>query len=152
MENKRSDLEQFLKRLEKCGDLGLAAQRAGVSDEQLKRWLFKDSPSDIRRKLATRVPNDYTSVFKDSDDSDASDKIALARYKGQLRKNLRAPLMTRENFVKALRHCQLQTKSTRDKAIVNLLVKNPGISNEDGRRKLKITLAAYKMRKKRLLE
>jgi len=38
MGNKQSDLEQFLKRLERCGDLGLAAQRAGVSSEQLNQW------------------------------------------------------------------------------------------------------------------
>src|SRR4029077_16125451 len=102
MENKQSDLEQFLKRLERCGDLALAAQRAGVSNEQFEQW-FKGS--DIRRKLAARVSNDYTNVFKDCEASDILNKIALARYKGLFRKSLRTPLMEPMKFAKALRYC-----------------------------------------------
>jgi hypothetical protein len=129
MENKQSDLlDQFLKRLERCGDFGLAAQRADVSNEQFVQW-FKDS--------------------------DASDKIALARYKAQIRKSFRAGLITPEQFAEVLRYwynCSTKRGSRNDTAIINLLIKNPRISNEDGARKLKIELSAYKMRKKRLID
>jgi hypothetical protein len=33
-----SKLDEYLKRLTRCGDHALAAQRAGVSDEQLNQW------------------------------------------------------------------------------------------------------------------
>jgi len=121
MENKQSDLEQFLKRLERCGDLTLAAQRAGVSDGQLAQWFNA-------RRTNRRNPQAHY-------DPDILSKIALARYKGLMRKNLRAPLMKPEQFALALRYCyNCSTKrgSRNDTAIINLLIKNPRISNEDG--------------------
>jgi len=126
---KLSDLDNFLESLAVCGDFARAAGPAGVSNEQLDQW------------------------FNDSDASDIRCKIALARYKGQFRKNLRTPLMTQENFMKALRHCQLVETKTRksDPRIISLLIKNPKIKDQDGARKLKISIAAYKMLKKRLL-
>jgi hypothetical protein len=139
MENKQSDLEQFLKRLERCGDLALAAQRAGVSGATLEKW-FNARPTNRRNPQAHYDP-------------DILSKIALARVKANLRKNLRTPLMTPEDFVKVLRHYQLvETKTWKsDPRIIPLLIKNPQIKDQDGARKLKITIAAYKMRKKRLL-
>jgi hypothetical protein len=127
MENNQSNLEQFLKRLERCGDFALAAQRAGASDEQLNHWF---------------------------NDPDILSKIALARCKGLMRKNLRAPLMESEQFSEALRYCyNCSTKrgSRNEIAIINLLIKNPKVKDQDGADKLKISIAAYKMRKKRLI-
>jgi hypothetical protein len=123
MGNKQSDLEQFLKRLERCGDLAVAAQRAGVSGEQLAQWFNA-------RRANRRNPQAHY-------DPDILSKIALARWKGQFRKNLRTPLMTQENFVKALRHCQLvETKTWKsDPRIISLLIKNPEIKDQDGARK-----------------
>jgi SRSO17 transposase len=91
MENKRFDLEQFLKRLERYGDLGLAAQRAGVSNEQLNQWFNA-------RQTNRRNPQSHY-------DPDILNKIALARYKGLMRKNLRAGLITPEQFAEVLRYC-----------------------------------------------
>src|SRR5205809_7424155 len=135
---KLSDLDNFLESLAVSGDFARAAGSAGVSGEQLKRW-FKDR--------------------------DASDKIALARYKAQMRKKLSAfPIMThedsvaaltRKDFVKALRWCQLDStklRKERDPKIISLLMKYPHIKDRDGRRKLGISLSAYKMRKKRLFD
>ena len=122
------ELDEYLKRLARCGNFGLAAQRAGVSNEQLNKWF---------------------------NDSDASHKLALARYKWNMRKTLRAGEKSPEDFVEVLRYCyNCSTKrgSRNDAAIINLLIKNPRISNEDGARKLKIKLSAYKMRKRRLFE
>jgi len=126
-----SNLDNFLESLAVCGDFERAARSAAVSDEQLDQWFNDSNASDIRRK------------------------IALARYKGQMRKNLRAPLMTREDFVKALRHCQMvstKLKKERDPKIISLLIRYPHIKDMDGARKLRISLSAFKMRKKRLFD
>ena len=138
---KLSDLDNFLESLAVSGDFARAAEPAGVSDEQLNQWFNA-------RRTNRRNPQAHY-------DPDILSKIALARYKGQFRKNLRTPLMEPEQFAEALRYCyNCSTKrgSRNDTAIINLLIKNPRISNEDGARKLKIKLSAYKMRKRRLFE
>jgi hypothetical protein len=123
-----SELEEYLKRLAKCGDFALAAKRADASDSKLGEWF--NNPEILQ-------------------------KIAMARAQAQMRKHLAAPLMSRKDFIKALRLCTLRStklKKERDRAIIGLLVKNPGISDAAGARKMGISLGAYKMRKKRLIE
>ena len=71
-----SDLDNFLESLAVCGNFGLAAERAGVSVEQLDQWLNCRDP-------------------------EIHDKILLARWKAQFRKNLRAPMMEPKRFIKA---------------------------------------------------
>ena len=126
-----SGLDDFLKKLAKCGDFMKAAQRAGVSDRQLEQW--------FSHRAILRM-------------------IAEARVNAQLRKKFIAPCMTREQFVAALKWCQKRStrkqkgkRAGRDNAIIKLLVNHPDISDADGARKMRIMLGAYTMRKKRLL-
>jgi len=79
-----SELERFLKKLEKCGDLAIAEQRAGVSDALLTQ-LFSKLPKSRR-----------------SANPEILRQIMLARVKAQLRKNLRAPLMEPKRFAEAV--------------------------------------------------
>ena len=63
--------------------------------------------------------------------------------------------LTRKDFVKALRWCQLDStklRKERDPKIISLLMKYPHIKDRDGRRKHGISLSAYKMRNKQLFD
>ena len=127
-----SGLDDFLKKLAKCGDFMKAAQRAGVGEHQLEQWF------------------NHRVILK---------MIAEARANAQMRKHLSAPLMEREHFIAALRWCQKRStrkqkgkRAGRDNAIIKLLVNHPDISDAEGARKMRITLGAYTMRKKRLLK
>jgi hypothetical protein len=125
-------LDNYLESLAVCGDFVRAAESAGVSDKQLEQWF---NHHDICRMMAE------------------------ARANAQLRKDFIAPCMTREQFVAALKWCQKRStrkqkgkRAERDNAIIKLLVNHPDISDAEGARKMRITLGAYTMRKKRLLK